>query len=533
MDALSGINPRNPVTPQKEQALPNQVPNNAGGYVFKISEEQRALRFLILGTDGGTYYQNERGLTKENAAVILHMAENDGATLVKLIVDVSTSGRAPRQNPTIFALAACTASLDASVRKAALDAVPTVCRTGTMLFMFAHYVKQFRGFGRGLREAIGKWYLNPSVDQVAYQAVKYRSRRVEGQKAWTHRDLLRLSHPITSDPNRSLVFNWITKGDEFLGEVPIIHGYRLAQKTTSVKEWVRLINDFHLSWEMLPDAALAEPDVWRALLPHMGLTALMRNLGRLSKLGVLKPLDSMTMGVTHRLIDPQEVIKARLHPIKVLDALETYKSGHGLKGSLAWPVVPSIVDALDECFYKAFGAITPSNKPTLLALDVSASMEWGAIANSRITPRVGSAAMAMVTARTEPNHMIMAYTHRPAELFITPKMTLGEVVKNIAALQMGGTDCSLPFIVAQHNNLSVDTFVSYTDNETHSGSIHVHEALRNYRNSSGNTNARSIVVGMTSTGFSIADPDDPYQLDVVGFDTSAPEIISSFSRGDF
>jgi 60 kDa SS-A/Ro ribonucleoprotein len=41
------------------------------------------------------------------------------------------------------------------------------------------------------------------------------------------------------------------------------------------------------------------------------------------------------------------------------------------------------------------------------------------------------------------------------------------------------------------------------------------------------------VVGMTATQFSIADPKDSGMMDVVGFDGSAPNIISSFARGEF
>jgi len=36
---------------------------------------------------------------------------------------------------------------------------------------------------------------------------------------------------------------------------------------------------------------------------------------------------------------------------------------------------------------------------------------------------------------------------------------------------------------------------------------------------------------MVSNGFSIADPDDGGMLDVVGFDTATPEIMSDFVRG--
>ena len=36
---------------------------------------------------------------------------------------------------------------------------------------------------------------------------------------------------------------------------------------------------------------------------------------------------------------------------------------------------------------------------------------------------------------------------------------------------------------------------------------------------------------MTSNGFSIADPNDAGMLDVVGFDTATPQVISGFAGG--
>src|SRR5438034_1248636 len=56
-------------TPQSEPADPRQVPNNAAGYTFTVAPIERLRRFLVLGTDGGTYYTSERELTKDNANV--------------------------------------------------------------------------------------------------------------------------------------------------------------------------------------------------------------------------------------------------------------------------------------------------------------------------------------------------------------------------------------------------------------------------------------------------------------------------------
>jgi 60 kDa SS-A/Ro ribonucleoprotein len=76
----------------------------------------------------------------------------------------------------------------------------------------------------------------------------------------------------------------------------------------------------------------------------------------------------------------------------------------------------------------------------------------------------------------------------------------------------------------------VDTFVVLTDNETWAGNIKPVQALQSYRETH-NPNAKLVVVGMTSTGFSIADPNDSGMLDVVGFDANILPIISEFTRG--
>ena len=62
------------------------------------------------------------------------------------------------------------------------------------------------------------------------------------------------------------------------------------------------------------------------------------------------------------------------------------------------------------------------------------------------------------------------------------------------------------------------------------GEVHPAQALADYRRASG-IDARLVVVGMVSNGFSIADPTDRGMLDVVGFDTATPQLVSDFARG--
>lgn len=522
-DPLTLVGPRVP-TPQTVQARPDQVVNNAGGYVFGLDDMARARRFLILGTDSPTYYVSAPELTRDNAGVIIRLAAERGLELVELIVDVSEQGRAPKQNPTLFALAACTGAPDPAVRKAACDAVRRVCRTGTHLFIFARYVEQFRGWGRGLRRAVADWYTRPNVDDVAYQAVKYRQR-----EGWSHRDLLRLSHPDGDAPHAAL-FDWICRPTSESAVPLIVEGFRRAQ-TATPKECARLVANYRLPWEALPDTALDEPAVWDALLPDMGLTALIRQLGRLTRLGVLGPMSEGVGIASARLTDKDQLRRARVHPLTILTALVTYASGSGFKGSQTWEPVPRILEALNDAFYLAFDTLEPAGKRTLVALDVSGSMLTGTVAGSPLAPFQASAAMAMTVVRTEPTYHTMAFSGGFVPLALTPSQRFDDVMRTMSNMPFQRTDCAVPMLRAAANRVPVDTFVIYTDNETWSGGVHPFQALENYRQAMG-IPARLAVVGMTSTGFSIANPRDAGMLDLVGFDTAAPALLTGFSKGD-
>ncbi|HWD20536.1 MAG TPA: hypothetical protein VHB20_14785 [Verrucomicrobiae bacterium] len=110
---------------------------------------------------------------------------------------------------------------------------------------------------------------------------------------------------------------------------------------------------------------------------------------------------------------------------------------------------------------------------------------------------------------------------------LSPRMRLADVIKAIEAVPMGGTDCAMPMVWATRNKLNVSAFITYTDSETWAGNIHPAQALRQYRNEFVG-DAKAVVVGMTSNGSTLADPNDCGMLDVAGFDTSVPAVIADF-----
>jgi len=549
-------------TPQS-QPIPGsaQVPNFAGGYSWEVDDWTRFDRFLILGAEGGTYYIGERDLVKQNHDAIVRCVKADGVRAVNRIIEISDGGRAPKNDPAIFALALVAAHGNAEAKALAFQNLGRVCRIGTHLFHFAEYVNALRGWGRGLRNAVGRWYVSRETDNLAHQAVKYQQR-----DGWSHADLLRLAHPKAPSVQHDAVFRWMLAGADSLGEREVkrkVHGedritkygavgtlpklieaFEQAKRASSAGEIVKQITEFNLPREAIPTQWLNEDVVWEALLERMPMTAMIRNLGKMTSLKLLAPFSNAKRLIIRKLQDETALKRARIHPLAVLVAQKIYAQGHGDKGALKWSPVSAVVDALDEAFYATFQNVEPCNKPVLLALDVSGSMAGSMIAGSCITAREGSAAMALITAATEPECEIIAFSaparggyggmHGGGEPGITrvnlsPRMRLADVIKRIEAIPMGGTDCALPMVWAARNKLNVSAFITYTDSETWAGKIHPAQALRQYR-SEFVGNAKAVVVGMTSNGFTLADPNDRGMLDVVGFDTTVPAVIADFVR---
>jgi len=507
--------------------------NKAGGYTFTLDVWKRLQRFLILGADKGTYYADKNTHALDNLSVVEKAVKTNGIQAVDMAVEVSRAGRAPNNDPALLVLAVASVSDDESVRQYAYSQLSAVARTGTHLFHFANFRQALGGWGKGLRKAISRWYQS-DLDKTALQVIKYRQR-----DGWTHADLLRLAHPVPETEEAQALFAWITQDTVSDGLPSIVEGFLEVQKAQDVRTVIKLIEKYGLPREALPTQFLNEKAVWNALLQAgeygMPMTALVRNLGKMSAVGLLTTGSNATKYVIEKLQNAEAIKYSRIHPMQLLYARATYDLGHGIKGTLRWAKAAGIGPALEKAFYTSFGNVEPTGKRTLLALDVSASMEggWGWKAASILTPAQIAAAMTMVTLRSENlgDAFVRGFSDTFKDLGIDADDTLPQVLKKTTRQNFGGTDCSLPMHWAQNNKVPVDAFVVYTDNETWAGRRnHPSQALQAYRKAMG-IDAKLVVVGVTATESTIADPKDLGMLDVVGFDTNAPNLISEFIRG--
>lgn len=505
----------------------DEVVNNTGGFTFEVSDKSRLERFLILGTDGGTYYVGESKLTLDNARFVTDLIKRNEALVVSTLADVARNNRAAKNGPSIFTLALL---LTEANDKAAVRAIVNdVVRTSTHLFEFANYIDSFGGWGRSKRSAIAEWYKGKTADQLAYQAVKYRQR-----EGWTHRDLFRKVHPVGVDKN---VGNFIL-GRKVNDDLSIIEGFTRMQKAGNVKQVITLLEAYkNLPWETIPTQFLKEPKVWKTLFYNGGLgqTALLRNVTRFAKIGAF---DDMVFAgdVAEALADADRIAKGRVHPVAYANARGIYANGQ-ISGDLYygtrvkdWTTNPKIISALEAGFYNAFGSVEPARKATMVSVDVSASMTWGAPAGLvGLNYLEAAALMAMVAVRTEPYVVINAFASDLQQVDVSASDSMETVIRKFRTLRMGATNISAPMQFAKDNSLEVDTFAVYTDNEVNCG-IKPTQALVNYRKASGK-DARLAVFALAGTLFTVADPTDSGQMDFVGFDAAAPRVFTEFSAG--
>lgn len=550
-------------TPQS-QPIPGReaemAPNAAGGVTFKVNDWERLERFLILGTDGGTYYASEQKLTLENAQVVLRCIAQDGERVVTQAYEVNLTNRAPKVGPQLYALALALKHGNAATKTAVSVVAPQVLRTGTHLLNFVAMLDGLGGLGRAKRRVIAEWFTKQDVEKLAYQVLKYKQR-----DGWAMRDLLRVSHPkFGDDVARHSIAKWVLGQEPEFDGAGLPHILRHASVMNDQAQHVMVARiaglagkadlvevaqygiDHGLPREALPTEALAFPEVWAGLVPQMPVHAVLRNLATMTASGVLgndSPSALLnTVTVRNKLSDAETLKRARVHPFALLLASEVYKQGHGVRSAKTWVPVQGVLSALEDGYDAAFQNVTPTGKRILIAIDTSGSMS-AACAGSPIGCSTAAAAMAITLARSEARSLVIQFDTQVRRAVPVTKRT---GIASIETSGGGGTDISAPVtwaagidprkrLYAYHRpdthlppQKSIwDAIVILTDNETWAGNVHTSQVMQAYRETV-SPGCKLVVCAMAANSGTVADPTDPLSFGCAGLDANLPTLVSDF-----
>jgi 60 kDa SS-A/Ro ribonucleoprotein len=472
-------------------------------------------RFLLIGTETGSCPAGERIPSSEEAKHTSSLIRTNGLEVVERIRVVSGGGRAIRTDACLYALALAASIGAPEVRQAALSSLPTVARTASQLFTFIRMSEGMRGWGRGYRRAIAAWYTQANPEDLAHQVMRSWSR-----EGWAHRDVLRLSHPRPENDAQSAVFSWIA-GRGAAG-LPLIEAHEELQQATDLSRAVKLILDHRLPREAVPPSLQDHPDIWGALVEDMPYGQILKNLGNITSSGYVHPGSEGSRKICEKLTDESRLRIARLHPLAIQMAYAGYAGSRG-----GWKPDPALLKALEEAFESAMDLLLPMDRRVLLAIDATGSMQERTVGGTMVTPSAAAAAMAVALLRRDKGGVVMSIgsQYRPAP--IKAAWGLAECQGGLPKGGAGSMDCSLPLVSAQKSRQVFDAIVVVTDSETVYRESSPTDALLRYRETVG-IDARLAIVGMTSSGFSLADPEDAAMLDMIGFDADSPRALVEF-----
>jgi 60 kDa SS-A/Ro ribonucleoprotein len=529
----------------KESKRPKEIVSNQGGIVFKASDATKLERFLILGSFG-SFYASERDMSAESIKQAQGFVNLYPGAALSALSKVMSGGLAYRRDPSLLVLAMLTLpTVPLNVRRAAVYLAEVNIITGTDFLHWVDFRNTLSGgkWNRLSQGIIKNWFLNHR--SLELQAVKYDQR-----DGWTMRDALRIGHPHPGDNvERAGIIDWMAhpdkRGDQTFSKYRLLSAYRTLRMDGMVPELAaRVIREQSVPREAVPSELLAHAEVWAALLDNMPGQALLRNLGKLSSVGAL---DNRVDEVVEKILKSA----SRQHPVAFLVAYQQYGEGHGLKGKLSWNPNDKVLAALERAYVDAFEYLDvfPNVRP-LIAVDVSGSMGslCAGLNMSALEAEVcvlqvllkqfpNAKVMSFSMAKSNPNHSTFGgswwnrtdnYDYLDWHAF-TGKESRKDIFNSFRKLGnfMSGTDLTLPLRYALEAN-DVDCSIVMTDNE-HGGSHDVPELMRKIQHNK--PEFRNAVLSFSNTNSSVADPNDPHQLDVVGMSADVPRVIADFMAG--
>lgn len=528
------------------------------------SSELKLKRFLHYGRETALYQPGDRYINKyfepDNVTSIEALiADGKDSDAVAHIVKAFSDGYSAHPQSLVYALALCARQQTSEkLRIAAYSAVKTVCKAPEDFFLFIKFAYDLSqpnsGWGRGWRHVVTDWYLKKEPMELSACVTKFR-----GQYGWTHRDVVRLSHPKSANVAIAAVLKYVVRGlkdakKEF-GDKP--EAQQVLTYLQTIEDFkhcddehiaARLIEMHSLSLEHVPAHFLKSKQVWNALIPHLPLRLLLQNLKRLGRLWFIKGNQPIVAKILDALNNQSAIGESNLHPAHVFVTLRNYESlgkptayAHrtsqpDTKTKTTPQPHPRVVEALNQLLASSFTLLVPTGMRYLVAIDVRSQMVHGKCWHCfNVSPAQAAVLMTLSLVKAERDVTVMAFgaegSMQPVEL--DKNISIQETQNKLKEIPNGPVDLSQPLLWAKKMKKPVDVFIVLTDSQVKQGRVNAVKTLQQYRSALSLPNTKMVTCGLGISKFAVACPNDPGMLDVAGFDAEVPRVVEAFSRGAF
>ncbi|MDT0347150.1 TROVE domain-containing protein [Streptomyces litchfieldiae] len=372
------------------------------------------------------------------------------------------------------------------------------------------------GVQRGVGDAVARLYTERA-------ALKYDGVNA----AWRMADVVALAKPTPAGPWQADLFDFLAdrrwKRDtvRVSERLPVLTAYQAAKAMPPDRRRAWFLADparlgaAGMTWEEFSSLGGMDAAAWAAMVPHMGLMALTRNLRNFDEAGVP---DSVAARIRERLADPAEVRRSRQFPYRFLSAYRTAPS-------LRWG------QALEQALAASTANIPALPGRTLVLVDTSASMTSAVSAKSRVRhvdigALFGVALAARGCAVDLVGYADGTFRHKPtrggsvlrqAEAFCDRIGEVGHGTQTVAALKSAYRGHDRVVIVS---DMQAFHFPGYG---TYGRGMSVSEAVP----------ATVPMFGVNTTGYAAAaiDTAQPHRYEIAGFSDKLFTMVDLLSRG--
>ncbi|GFR79784.1 60 kDa SS-A/Ro ribonucleoprotein [Elysia marginata] len=268
-------------------------------------------RLVCTGSENGCYNALEKPDVSEEKTPCLasFVTKESGLVAVRRLRRVFNHRSFISKEPLLYCLARIIRGTlvkdshkEDEVREDAYTLAQDICETADDLFTFVDLHKKVaephKGWGRGMRNLVHRWYESKSP-----QALANHVTRVKSGRGWTHRDVIRQCHILPGKSKAaSLVVHYLVNGkkeiekheetseDSEMAEVlSLLRAVEaLNASSPQEKELVRALIERHkLLYRQIPSKMFQLYETYEALLCHMPTEDLFRCVPKMASIGML------------------------------------------------------------------------------------------------------------------------------------------------------------------------------------------------------------------------------------------------------
>jgi len=479
--------------------LPSQsadTTNREGYKAFSQPLESAYLQMLLTNTFGSAYYATQKELVAESEKTHTAMLAKDPSFVAKALPYARNRGFM-RTQP-IYGLVRMAQTPEAAPYFEAT--FNEVIRTPNDLGDFFTILRaQRKGEGgRRVKRVAGNWLMK---QLSPYWTVKYGATKSGG---YSLRDLFCTLHP---KGEKSVLVDYLF--DRAKGELPEqVAAFERLKKATTDEEKIAAIEAGRLPHEVASSFAGKSPKVWVAIVKHMPVFAMLRNLATMERHGVM---NAVRDHVVATLSNAEVIAKSKIFPFRFAEAMHHVNDAR-------------VKDALRDALDLSFAAVPDIEGRTSIFLDISGSMQ------SYIQTASVFAISAMKKAKN--NGRFLLFNTREQEFAVSMRDSVLTQADRIHA--NGGTATDAPMRRLFTDRDKMDLIVLIGDEQQNQGSPFV-DVLQGYREKIA-PNCKCVLLNVAPYSGGLSGqllPHDSRGLNAFcfGWSDQALQFISMFSRG--